>query len=316
MSPKPFIRSFARFAVIAAALLPVLGAIPAQAIQVGDTLSGVISVGGKDVPLPGGAHSVIEVGFARIIQPPTNLQVTAADYGPISRVVLARIEDGVVAGVVEIVANNPPFPDGWGIASECSRNDIYATLTRHKSGWDVSCLWIQPVFIDTSNIDQTTEKLQALAATSGAVAPTFWIETGFRVANRQDIIEVRYRFAASLDGTPATFNDAARWRPDVIADNPAELEQVQEVAKWASAIYPTVETGLRAPLPADARFAAPFVDAAELPNDRDERLAKIAALRDEGVISEEEFERQEAIIQAESEPVLEDAWTYTNGAKF
>ena len=316
MSPWSAFRCLARRAVIAAAMIPALSGTPTVAVQVGELVSGVISIAGKDVPLPGGAHTVVEVGFAKIIQPPLGPQITPADYGPVRRVVLARVENSVVIDVVEIVANLLAHPDGWGIATECSRDDIYATLTHHKSGWDVSCVWIRPVYIDEGNPNQTTERVQAFAAKSKAIAPTFWVETGYRVANRQDLIEVRYRFAALIGGAPAAFADARLWHPSEIADQPAQLELVQSVAAWASAIYPVIETGLRQPLGADATFAGPFSGAVNPPSDRDDRRAKLAAMRDAGVISETEFNRQKAIIQAETEPVLENTWTYATVAGY
>jgi uncharacterized membrane protein len=316
MSPWPTFYSLTRFAVVAAVVIAAITGAPVLAFQVGDTISGVITVAGKDVPLPGGDHTVVEVGFAKIIQPLIGPQVTPADYGPVRRVVLARIENSIVVDVVEIFANLLAHPDGWGIATECTRDDIYATLTHHKSGWDVSCVWIRPVYIDDINPNQTTERVDAYAAKSEAIAPTFWVETGYRVANRQDLIEVRYRFAALIEGVPAAFADARLWHPAEIGNQPAQLELVQKVAEWASFIYPVIEIGLRRPLEMGATFVGPFMEALNLQSDREGRQAKLAALHDAGVISETEFDRQTGVIQAETEPVLENTWTYATVAGY
>lgn len=317
-SVKAFTRHLAVAAI--AGVVSVASAVgqPASALELGDKITNILQILGKDVPLPEGEHTVIEVGFAKITQPDVGAQVNPADYGPIQRVVLARAtESGAIGNVVEVVANTLPHPDGWGIATDCTRVDIYATLTRYKSGWDVSCLWIKPVVVDLEAPDTTHQELQGFAAASGGAAPTFWIEAGYRVSNRHDLIEVRYRFSPTDGESAATAEDAQLWDPTVIANQADRLPQVQMVAEWASMNYPSVETGLRSPLPADFSVPPPFAAAEALANyktDREQRLAKLEALHLSGVIDSVEFSRQVAVINAELEPQIESGWTYATVA--
>lgn len=288
----------------------------AAAIAVGDQVQNVLTLDGKDVPLPAGQHTVVEIGFAEITQPDYGPQVNPSEYGPVRRVVLARIAGDHVADVIEIVTNTVPHPDGWGTATDCTRGDIYATLTRYKSGWDVSCLWIKPIHNGESTA--VTDSVGAFAEGSGASLPDFWIEAGFRVSNRHDLVDVRYRFAATEDGQPVSPAQAVAWQPAAIGNQPEPLARVQSVAEWASTIYPSVETGLRLPLAADSEYESPFAAVATVdePSDRTQRLAKLTALHEAGTIDEAEYARQKTIIEAEVEPPLENAWSYSTVAGY
>lgn len=307
---------FAGLCLSAAALFPA----PAAAIAVGDTVSDVLRVSGKDIPLPAGPHTVVAVGFAQIAQPEYGPQVNPEDYGPIRRITLVRAEDGLIADAVEIVVNTLPHPDGWGIASDCARDDIYATLTRYKSGWDVSCMWVQPTFStqfgDAEPAVDTAIMTHALA--NELLVPQLFVEAGFRVANRYDAVNVRYQFAAMEQGAPATGVALDAWLPLNIAEAPDPLTKVQSVAAWASSVYPAVEQGLRMPLAQEASFANPFDDVTFTGKvtDRAQRLAQLEVLRESGTVSLEEYARQKTIIDAEIEPKAENAWTYATVAGY
>ncbi|WP_028793291.1 DUF2061 domain-containing protein [Thalassobaculum salexigens] len=300
----------------AAALFPA----PASAIAVGDTVSDVLRVSGKDIPLPAGPHTVVEVGFAQIAQPEYGAQVNPEDYGPIRRITLVRADDGLIADAVEIVVNTLPHPDGWGIASDCARDDIYATLTRYKSGWDVSCMWVLPAASTALGeaVRPVDDAVMTYAVGQELVVPPLFLEAGFRVANRYDAVNVRYQFAAMDQGAPAAGTALEAWLPANIAEAPGPLAKVQSVAAWASSIYPAVEQGLRMPLAQGASFANPFDDVTFTGKvtDRAQRLAQLEVLRESGTVSPEEYARQKAIIEAEIEPKAENAWTYATVAGY
>ena len=288
----------------------------AEALEIGDTVSGTVDIAGKSVPLPSGEHTVVEVGFASITQPEYGAQVVPEDYGPVRRVVLARVDDGVVSRLIEVVANTLAHPDGWGMSADCRRTDIYATLTRYKSGWDVSCLWVKPLQPGVEETPPESEAVQAYAGGASATLPTFWIEAGFRVSNRQDLVDVRYRFAPVVGGAIVPEADPKAWDAGAIAGEAEPLAAVQAVAEWASMVYPSVEAGLRSPLGDAVRFPAPFGELETAKTDRERRLSELAELRTSGVIDDAEFERQQAILNAEVEPEAENAWTYATVAGY
>jgi uncharacterized membrane protein len=277
----------------------------------------VFSLYGKDVLLPEGKYKVVSIGMADMAQPAYGTKVNPQSYGPTRRVVLARVAEGGVTSVVEVVANTLPSSDGWGISTDCYRSDIYATLVHYKTGWDVSCLWIKPFQVSADDTFQGLEDLRLFAMREQAKLPDFFIESGFRVSNRHDVVDVRYRFAPpALSGVPGEGVDVDKWAPASIADQPTELEQVQAIAAWAGAVYPTVETGLRAKLPTDVATLTPFLPIDGGETDRVRRITELKVLREAGTISDAEFSRQEAIIKAEVEPVLENAWTYATVAGY
>ena len=307
---------FRRGIVMAVCVLAAIGMKPAYALQVGDTVSNVLSVSGRDIPLPEGEHTVVELGLAQIVQPGNGKKVNPDDYGPVRRIVLARVEGGLVGNVVEIVTNSLAHSDGWGIATGCSMLNIYATLVRHKSGWDVSCLWIKPVIVDTSKETRSIKLIEAFATDSGVKAPLMWVEAGFRVADRQDLIDVRYRFAATTGGQAVTTAEMQYWDPGTIADQPGPLAVVQAIAEWASSVYPSVEVGFRAALDKDAIFSTPFQPRGVQISDRERRLAQLIALHGDGTIGDAEFTRQKAIIDKEAEAPIEKVWTRENVAGY
>ena len=305
-----------RYIVMVFCVLAAVGINPASALEVGDTVSNVLSVSGRDMPLPEGDHTVIELGLAQIVQPGNGKKVNPDDYGPVRRIVLARVEGGLVGGVVEIVTNSLAHSDGWGIATDCSLLNIYATLIRHKSGWDVSCLWIKPVIVDTSKETRAIKLVEAFAATAGVKAPLMWVEAGFRVADRQDLIDVRYRFPATTGGRAVTTAEMQNWDPGTIADQPEPLAVVQAIAEWASSVYPAVEIGFRAALEKNVTFSTPFQPRVGQLSDRERRLARLTALRDDGTIGDTEYTRQKTIIDREAEAPIEKAWTHESVAGY
>jgi uncharacterized membrane protein len=307
---------FRRWAVMAFCVLAAFGVKPVSALQVGDVVSNVLSVSGRDIPLPEGEHTVVDLGLAQIFQPGNGKKVNPDDYGPVRRIVLARVEGGLVGDMVEIVTNSLAHSDGWGIASDCSMTNIYATLVRHKSGWDVSCLWIKPVIVDTSKETRSIKLIEEFAATSNVKAPLMWVEAGFRVADRQDLVDVRYRFAATTSGRAVTTAEMQFWDPATIADQPESLAVVQAIAEWASSVYPAVEVGFRTMLEKNVTFSTPFEPRVGQLSDRERRLARLTALRDDGTIGDTEFDRQKAIIELEAEPPIEKAWTHESVAGY
>jgi len=285
-------------------------------LEIGRTVSESLHLHGKEIPIPGGSHLVVESGLAQLVQPPGVQQVNPDNYGPVRRLVLAGFEKTRIVSVVEIVTNTLPNGDGWGIATDCTRKDIYANIIRHKSGWDVSCMWLKPVVVDTEELTQTDQTLKSLANERGLSVPTFMVEIGYRIANRQDFIDVRYRFPAVVTGTMVMAADATPWQPDNIENHEVELEWVKKLAEWAGAAYPTVDTGLRTKIDSSEVLPAPFTVKLDRPSDRDQRLAKLAEFFDSGILDSSEYERQKVIIEAEIEPQLETTWTHETVAGY
>ena len=285
----------------------------AEALEIGDTVSGTVDIAGSPCPcrrasIPS-SRSASRPSRSRVRR-----QVVPEDYGPVRRVVLARVDDGVVSRLIEVVANTLAHPDGWGMSADCRRTDIYATLTRYKSGWDVSCLWVKPLQPGVEETPPESEAVQAYAGGASATLPTFWIEAGFRVSNRQDLVDVRYRFA------PLSVARSCR-RPiprlGTPARSPERLSRSRRCRRSRSGPAWSTRPWRRADLRSGTRsgFRRPL-ESWRRPRPIANGVSRSAELRTSGVIDDAEFERQQAILNAEVEPEAENAWTYATVAGY
>lgn len=293
---------------------PVLG----QAQTVGSTASGRIDIAGKQVPLPPGQFTVIAVENLSAQQIKGDSTSDRMDLGPVRAVALAQVADGRVTAVVEIAANLLPYHDGWGTAKDCTRTDLYAAISRYKSGFDVSCLYLKPVAVGGDVKAPGGSAVQRFAAEQKAAVGDFWLTAGLRNADRQDVLDVRYSIDPRVLGAPATAAAAAAWAPAEIERNAAGLAAVKDLAAWAGRIAEPLDAGLRGRLEAasfPAIAGAASVDPAEV-----ERAAKadaLSALRDSGAMTAQDYDRQmETLGTAATAAAAAGAagWTYAQVA--
>lgn len=293
-------------------------AAPGLAQTVGSAVSGRIDVAGKQIPLPPGEFTVISVeNFSAQLVKGTST-TDRMDLGPIRSVALAQVADGRVTVVVEIAANLLPYHDGWGTTRDCTRTDLYAAISRYKSGFDVSCLYLKPVAAGPEVTLPGGGALQRFATERKASLGDFWLMVGLRNANRQDVLDVRYSVDPAILGAPAKAATAAAWAPAEIERNPAGLAAVKDLAAWAGRIAEPLDEGLRGRL-SGASFptiagAAAF-DPAEV--ERAARADALTALRNSGSITAEEYDRQiETVASAATAAAAAGAagWTYAQVA--
>lgn len=291
---------------------------PGLAQTVGSAVTGRIDVAGKQVPLPPGQFTVIAVENLSARQVKGDASTDRMDLGPVRSVALAQIADGRVTAVVEVAANLLPYHDGWGTTKDCTRTDLYAAISRYKSGFDVSCLYLKPVTAAGDVQVPGGDALRRFATESKAAVSDFWLTAGLRNANRQDVLDVRYSVDPRILGAPATAAAAATWAPAEIERNAAGLAAVKDLAAWAGRIAEPLDDGLRGRLAASsfpAIAGAASVDPAEV-----ERAAKadaLAALRDSGAITAQDYDRQmEALGAAATAAAAAGAagWTYAQVA--
>jgi hypothetical protein len=199
-------------------------------------------------------------------------------YGTIRNLVLFRIAPGnTLDAMVEINSNELSVTDGWGIAADCQRADLPLTVVRSSGGWDAACF-----FVGHTSWDPATSALpawrqaQVVATQHGLALPDNTVTAGFRVANRRDVLDVRFHFRDRR--TPALASD---------------------VAAWSAMLIGCLEMGLKNRLPASLRLPAPgatdaALDHASMAHRRQERLASLHA---SGALSADEFTRQSAALR-------------------
>lgn len=296
-----------------------LGAsVPAWAQTVGAAVSGRIDVAGKQVPLPPGEFTVIAIETLTASLGKAGETTERMDLGPIRSVTLAQIADGRVATVIQAAANLLPYHDGWGTTADCTRTDLYAAVSRYKSGFDVSCLYVKPVPVGAAVALPGGDALRQFAAAQKASVGDFWLTAGLRNANRQDVLDVRYSVDPAILGAPAKAAGAAAWAPAEIERNPAGLAAVKDLAAWAARMAEPLDDGLRGRMTGDAfpAFAgAAAVDVAEM--ERAARVDALTALRNSGSITAAEYERQIASVTTAASAAAAAAaggWTYAQVA--
>src|SRR5262245_39394200 len=127
--------AFAALAMIAATLL---GARDAAALAVGETVSGNLAVGEKQVPLPQGDWVVAGLGAQTFDMP----EVGA--FGAIRSVILFQRAGDRIVAMAEINTNAIAVNDGWGRTRSCQRGQQFILVTRYRTGWEMSCFFVQP----------------------------------------------------------------------------------------------------------------------------------------------------------------------------
>jgi uncharacterized membrane protein len=238
----------------------------AAALSVGDKLSQWFMLGNKQIPLPTGEWLVAGIGTQPFTMP------ALGAFGTIQTAVLFLPRGNHVDAVLEVNANTIPVNDGWGRTKACADGDQFLVLTRYKTGWETSCTFVQPTQFGADSAGPPAwEQARDFARKAEFEMPRLWLTAGFRVSDRQDIIDARFHFdpALTLGASSANFLRLADWSAQAVRDDPLRLGASQVVSSWASGFDAWVERGLRnqitdAPgaMPEVAAYttSAPFVD--------------------------------------------------------
>lgn len=268
----------------------VLGAATAAQADTGDsrlaggsTVSAVLDLRGKQIPLPEGDWVVAGRGYEVVPE------LTDLAYGAIESVVLFKVDGKKVSAFVIAHRNVIPIEDGWGSASECARADIPLALTYDAEEGHTFCGFVATV--DTSRADESATSWKnavAFAQAHGLALPKEWRMAGFRLSNRSDVVDVRYHFDPALR--------PARAEPSAAASKAFGLEP------WLAAMQGGVKVGFvnrladlwPVPMPWETdEPASPFIDL------RLKQLDQVQALK---LVSDEDYKKErDGIVKAEVE---------------
>jgi hypothetical protein len=267
-------------AVLAGVLLLCLAALPDAAAEtmlppVGATARGRIELFGKRIPLPPGEWRVAAGSFG---------YVTGEDHGPygtIGNVLLIRSTDAERSFVL-IRTNAVPVRSGWGAPAACIDDGALWKSVAEPRDLHDACTFVLPV------------RSGRIAGWIGDAAmahllPPWALIAGFRVSDRNDVIEARYgdRLWANARaqlaethviapptvlevgaraGTHENFVDVRYYFPSDealtraglslaqlgvprVADTPVLLERVVALLGWADLVQMPIEQGVRGRLP-------------------------------------------------------------------
>ena len=272
------------------------GLSPAAALTVGEKVSGRFQLGGKQIPLPAGTWTVAGVGA----QPFRDPQLGA--FGTIQGAILVLLRDNAVQAVLEVNGNTIPVNNGWGRTRACNDDGTaLLLLTRYRTGWETSCQFVRATAFDIDTAGPPAwEQARTQARQAKWTLPRLWLTAGFRVSDRQDIVDLRYHLnpAELLGPDAARVTDLAEWGPAAVKADPLRHGATQAVAAWATGFDAWVERGVRnqitdapGPLPRVATRVAAFEDA---------KIADLNRLFGEGRISKEVYDQQVAIARTEA----------------
>jgi uncharacterized membrane protein len=235
---------------------------------VGDRVSGHIVLGAKQIPLPAGEWVMAGRGNQAFTMP------SLGAFGAIETAILFRVLDGHIRAVIEINSNAIPVNDGWGRTAACkAEQPPFLLITRYSTGWETSCLFVQPTFFGAASPGpKAWEQAREFANQANLAMPETWITAGFRVSDRQDLVDARYHFDPTLmlGFAGASFRHPADWSADIVDKDPLRRGAVEIVSSWAAGFDAWVERGLRnqidaapGPMPEVAAYEmlAPYVDA-------------------------------------------------------
>ena len=196
---------------------------------------------GSDLPLP--AVRMPQPGFALDGK---QVPLPAGDWEELSReqtdastgIVLARIEDGHLLGLVIIHSNPQKLGAIFGGSPECSRRDVAFAVIRYDTPDDGYCAYGKLVLVGEGGENNSlwTRARERLAADHVAVPPAL-LMTGARARTRENFIDARYYFAP-----PA---GAGEGREDAWLS----LDPTAALQAWADLAQPSLELGVRGRLP-------------------------------------------------------------------
>jgi uncharacterized membrane protein len=239
---------------------------PASAASVGDKVSQQVVLGGKQIPLPQGEWVVAGLGTQ-----PFQMQALGA-FGTIQTAVLFLTSGDRINAVLEVNTNTIPVNDGWGRSKACADGQQFLVITHYKTGWETSCAFVVATRFDADSAGPPAwEQARDFARQAKLTMPGVWLTGGFRVSDRQDLVDVRYHFdpALTLGAGAAALSKMSDWTPDAVKADPLRLGAVQVVSAWTSGFDTWVERGLRnqlsdapGPMPEVAAYttSVPFID--------------------------------------------------------
>lgn len=287
-----------------AALLLSLGlcaaATETTAFSVGDKVQSNLVIEGKQIPLPRGEWLVAGASVQEV------KLVESGPQGAVRTVILAQILNGKLSALAEINANLIPVENGWGQSGACAKGDQFLLVTRYRSDWDLSCVFVVATALADASGPAAWTQARSVLSKANVVLPETALTAGFRASDRQDVVELRLHFnPALLSGVPS--RDASVWTADSVKTRPAQRRAVETLSAWALGVDGWIDRGLgneaaREPIEGPQRTAI----LSETPL-TDRKLADLEALYNRGAIDVASLGKQEMAALSERPVLTKDA---------
>jgi uncharacterized membrane protein len=231
-------RTFKAIAIIAGLAFLLTGSTLVATTPAIPVLSGTIDVAGRHIPLPAGDWLL--AGAAHDTAGPAETR----PYGAIETVVLFKLAGSAVEDFITIRANALPVTGSWGPALECDRTDIIFTSVFYRAAHENFCGFVNHV-TNGRDAGSSAAWIAALdlAAENGWQLPATWLMAGFRIANRHDMLDLRYHLNPELAGFPRDSSDWATsaWSPARVAGDTRRVAASERLARWVMDTGPAIQ---------------------------------------------------------------------------
>ncbi len=232
-----------------------------------------LSVGGKHVPLP----RTSEATWRLLSEQRLELRSSAS---ALDSVVVGAADDRTFRYLVVARTNQVPNAGGFGLAGDCRRADLHSAKIVSRDGSTVAvCTFVGHV-LTAAPTDGDPAWAAALGAAelSGRTLPQAWLVVGVRIADADDLLDVRYYFnpdslgsAVSVSAgdvlSPSDGIDAAKaklveilraaepshdpkwlasaWSVVGVVGKPGRAAVIADLKAWAEGVHPIVYTGFK-----------------------------------------------------------------------
>ncbi len=275
-------RSLALLALLMLCAVP-LSSGRAYALTAGEVVTRALRLDGKHLPLPDGEWVVAGIGTQDFDMP----EIGA--FGAIRNVVLFQRRGDRIVAMIELNTNAVSVNDGWGRSRACQPGRQWLLLTRYRTGWETSCIFVQASrAVDDETVPEAWRAARRFAALNGLALPDVWLTAGFRISDRQDLIDTRYHFDPSLfvGGEAVRAED---WTPEAVRADPVRMGAAETLSAWAIGFDAQIEHGMRnrpvGPAPEMPQVAAFLSDSPGV----DGKLAALEDLYRAGILPREEY---------------------------
>ena len=294
---------------LAGALLLTLcgaGARADDALAPGRTFTGFVALDGQQIPLPEGEWLLAGRGYEMV------QDLSDVAYGAIESVVLFHAEDGEVTALVVAQHNLIPIEDGWGTATECTRDDLPVVANFDAADGHSFCGFAAAVDTASARGSPAAWRAALLFARQRELGvPHGWLMAGLRLSDRHDVVDVRYYFSAAVrrhrapeaGAAPSSVVAAAAppaaqpgyldklyfWRTSAPAPEAAKLSPAMvEMSRWLQDMQTLVGLGFDNGLTGMTPMPMPWSNGPRaVPRIVDLRLARLDALHAQHVASDE-----------------------------
>ncbi|MGE4218056.1 MAG: DUF2061 domain-containing protein, partial [Alphaproteobacteria bacterium] len=285
----------------------------AEAVEelTGSAQEGVLVFAEKQVPLPAGRWRVLAHTHNPLPAGSGNLGA----YGTMQTAILAQEKDGRVSALLEVTTNTLPVRSGWGVPTDCDRQDLPLVVNRYRSGYDAHCMVVGHARAAAGGaVPSAFAKAMGELGGAGSAMPEDWVTVAFRIADRRDIVDLRVSFNPETQGLAAPGRvlswTESPWHPTRVERDERRLAYMAQLTGWGTQYGEILERGIKRRIATGETVPSPFQ-----PESPDavaaRRLAILDGLRRDGVLTEEAYRQQRELVVSgkalDAPPVVDPA---------